>query len=145
MNGLDALATAIMWREGPFRPPNRSFRNCNPGNLRSPEWPNKDADGFDVYGDVIAGYESLWDDLADKFQTGHNSHGLGPTSTLLDLFKVYAPNQDGNDPDSYCVFAAAWLTQALGHPYSVNSLLGEVWTPPGARMPAQASSTPGGN
>lgn len=136
MNGLDALATAIMWREGQpgFRPNARSFRNCNPGNLRSPDWPNKDADGFDVYGDVIAGYESLWDDLADKFQAGHNSHGLGQSSTLLDLFKIYAPSEDGNDPGSYCVFAAAWCTQALGRPFTPASTLGSIWTPPGATL-----------
>jgi hypothetical protein len=143
MNGLDALATAIMWREGPFRPPNRSFRNCNPGNLRSHDWPSHDGDGFDIYGDVIAGYESLWDDLSDKFQAGHNAHGLGPASTLLDLFKVYAPGQDGNDPDSYCVFAAGWISQALGLPISVSSLLGDIWTPPGSGSSAAGLAGPG--
>jgi hypothetical protein len=140
MTGLDAIATAIMWREGPFKPPNRSFRNCSPGNLRSPDWPNKDPDGFDVYGDVIAGYESLWDDLADKFQAGHNEHGLGPTSTLLDLFKVYAPTEDGNDPNSYCVFVAGWLNQALGRPIVVTTLLGDIWKPPNGQIGSTAAS-----
>lgn len=130
MTGLDAIASAIMWREGPFRPPNRSFRNCNPGNLRSPDWPQHDADGFDVYGDLIAGYEALWDDLADKFQAGHNEHGLGPTSTLLELFQVYAPGEDGNNPNSYCVFVAGWLNQALGKPIAVTTVLGDIWSPP---------------
>jgi hypothetical protein len=131
MNGIDAIATAIMWREGlpGFRPPARSFRNCNPGNLRSPDWPTHDADGFDIYGDFIAGYESLTGDLEDKFQTGKNAHGLGPQSTLLDLFKIYAPSEDGNDPNSYCVFVAGWLNQALGKPISVTTLLGDIWKP----------------
>jgi len=141
MNGIDALATAIMWREGlpGFRPPARSFRNCNPGNLRSLDWPQHDPDGFDVYGDVIAGYESLTADLEDKFQAGKNEHGLGPTSTLLELFKIYAPSEDGNDPGSYCVFAAGWLNQALGRPISVQSTLGSIWTPPGAPTPLKAA------
>jgi hypothetical protein len=131
MNGIDAIATAIMWREGlpGFRPPARSFRNCNPGNLRSPDWPTKDPDGFDIYGDVIAGYESLTGDLEDKFQAGKNAHGLGPQSTLLDLFNVYAPGEDGNDPNSYCVFVAGWLNQALGKPIAVTTLLGDIWKP----------------
>jgi hypothetical protein len=129
MNGLDAVATAIMWREGPLRPPNRSFRNCNPGNLRSNEVLAHDPDGFNVYPDMIAGYEGLWDDLCDKFQAGHNAHGLGQTSTILELFKVYAPTEDGNDPNSYCLFVVTWVNMALGKTLTPSSLLSEIWTP----------------
>jgi hypothetical protein len=130
MNGLDALATAIMWREGEpgFRPPARSFRNCNPGNLRADGWSEHDADGFDIYPDFIAGYEALWDDLSDKF-VGDDEHGLGPSSTLLQLMDVYAPGEDGNDPESYAAFVAAWVGLALGKAITVNSLLGDIWTP----------------
>ena len=131
MNGIDCIATAIMWREGApgFKPGARSFKNMNPGNLRSPDWPTHDAGGFDVYGDFIAGYESLTGDLEDKFQTGKNAHGLGPQSTLADLFKIYAPTEDANDPASYALFVAAWVGVALGLPVTVNTLLGDIWKP----------------
>jgi hypothetical protein len=131
MTGIDAIASAITWREGApgFRPGVRSFINCNPGNLRSSDWPNRDAGGFDIYPDFIAGYESLTGDLEDKFQAGKNEHGLGPQSSLLDLFKIYAPSEDGNDPNSYCVFVAGWLNQALGRPIAVTTLLGDIWKP----------------
>ena len=130
MNGLDAVATAIMWKEGPYKPPNRSFRNCNPGNLRSNSVPAHDPDGFNIYPDFVAGYEDLWDDLCDKFQTGHNAHGLGPTSTILQLFEVYAPSEDGNDPNSYCMFVTAWVNQAMGKTLTPASQLSEIWTSP---------------
>jgi hypothetical protein len=131
MNGLDALATAIMWREGEpgFRPPARSFRNCNPGNLRARGAPSYDAGGFGIYPDVGTGYQDLVDDLADKFTDGKNEHGLGQASTLLQLIDVYAPGQDGNDPNSYAAFAATWVSLAIGKPITVASLLSEIWAP----------------
>jgi hypothetical protein len=131
VTGLDAMALAIFAYESGYlkNPKARPLQNLNPGDLRSPDWPNHDADGFDIYGDFISGYESLWDDLCDKFQTGKNAHGLGPQSTLLDLFNVYAPGEDGNDPNSYCVFVAGWLNQALGRPIAVTTLLGDIWKP----------------
>jgi len=131
MNGLDALATAITWREGEpgFKPPARSFRNCNPGNLRSPEWHLHDEEGFDIYPDVIAGYEALVDDLWAKF-SGENTHGLGQTSTLGQLFDVYAPGEDHNDPASYAAFAAAWVGLAIGKAITVDSPLSAIWSPP---------------
>lgn len=129
MNGLDAVASAIMWREGPYKPPNRNFRNNNPGNLRSTNTPAHDLQGFDIYLDFIQGYEALWDDLADKFQAGKNEHGLGPSSTILELFKVYAPQQDGNDPGSYCLFVVAWVNMAMHKSLTPSSLLSEIWIP----------------
>lgn len=139
MNGLDALATAIMWREGEpgFRPGARSFRNNNPGNVRRASWPAKDADGFDIYADVIEGYEALVDDLADKFTDGKNAHQLGQSSTLADLFKVYAPAEDANDPESYAAFAAAWVGLSIGKGITVGSPLSEIW----ASHPASSSIT----
>jgi hypothetical protein len=130
MNGIDVVALAICWREGPLKPPNRSFRNNNCGNLRSTNVLAHDPDGFDIYPDFIAGYEALADDLADKFQTGHNAHGLGPTSTILQLFQVYAPSEDGNDPNSYCMFVTAWVNQAMGKTLTPASQLSEIWTSP---------------
>ena len=130
MNGIDALALCIAFREGPLKPPNRNFRNCNPGNLRSTRTPAHDLQGFDIYKDFIEGYESLADDLMDKFQAGKNEHGLGQTSTLAELFQVYAPAEDANDPASYAAFAAGWLQLALGRQITVSTLLGEIWAPP---------------
>jgi hypothetical protein len=128
MNGLDATALGIAWREGPLRPPNRSFRNLNPGNIRNPSWPTKDMQGYDIYPDFFSGYEALFDDLQAKF-TGRNSHGLGQNSTLLDLMKIYAPAEDSNDPNSYAAFLADWLTKSLNKPISLTSTLSEIWKP----------------
>jgi hypothetical protein len=130
MNGLDALATAIMWREGEpgFRPPARNFRNLNPGNLREAAGP-RDAGGFAIFDDFVTGYSRLIHDLAGKF-SGANSHGLGQTSTLLDLMKVYAPAEDSNNPNSYAAFVAAWISLALGKPITLASPLSAIWTPP---------------
>jgi hypothetical protein len=128
MNGLDAVATAIMAREG-YRTNTRSFRNNNPGNLRGDDVGiPKDSEGFLIFPDVITGYERLWDDLFDKF-TGHNDHGLGPASTVLDLFNVYAPSADGNDTDAYAAFVASWCSEALGKPITVSSALSEIFVP----------------
>lgn len=128
MNGLDALSLVICWREGPLKPPNRSFRNNNCGNIRNPSWPTKDAEGYDIYPDFIAGYEALQADLEGKL-TGHNSHGLTPASTIADLFKIYAPAEDSNDPASYAAFAAGWCQLALGRPITPATTLGALWTP----------------
>jgi hypothetical protein len=132
MNGLDAMALTIAWREGPLRPPNRNFRNCNPGNLRSPRAPAHDTGGYDVYPDFVSGYQALLADLAAKFTDGKNAHGLGQSSTLLELMKIYAPWEDANNPASYAAFIAEWLGLALGRPISVQSKLSEIWTPPSA-------------
>jgi hypothetical protein len=130
MNGIDALALCIAYHEGPLRPRERNFRNNNPGNLRSPKWAIKDANGFDVYPDFITGYERLCDDLADKFQAGKNEHGLSQTSTLTDLFKIYAPAEDSNNPESYAAFAAGWLQSALNKQITVTTPLSLIWTAP---------------
>jgi len=131
MTGLDAMALAIAWREGPLRPPNRSFRNLNPGNLRSPHAPAHDVGGYDIYTDFVEGYKALRDiELAGKFTDGKNAHNLGQSSTLLELMKIYAPWEDANNPVSYAAFIAEWLGLALGRPISVQSKLSEIWTPP---------------
>lgn len=128
MNGIDAVATAIMDREG-FRPGTRSFRNNNPGNLRGPAVGIPEDDkGFLILADFITGYERLWDDLFDKF-TGHNDHGLGPASTVLDLFNVYAPSADGNDTNAYASFVAAWCADALAKPITIASPLSDIFVP----------------
>ena len=135
MDGLDAMALAIAWREGPLRPPNRSFRNLNPGNIRSQKVTTHDTGGYNVYPNFVSGYQDLRDDLAAKFTDGKNTHNLGQASTLLELMKIYAPWEDANNPVSYAAFVAEWLGLALGRPISVQSKLSEIWTPPATPLP----------
>lgn len=129
MNPLHSFALAIMWREGPYKPGVRSYRNNNPGNLRAPGWHGPhDPDGFDIYPNFIVGFNALVNELWYKF-TGHNSHGIGQSSTLLQLMDVYAPAEDHNDPKSYANFVAEWLTASLGKAITFATLLSEIWAP----------------
>ena len=128
MDGLDAMATGIMRFEG-FEPGTPAFKNVNPGNLRTPDWAEHDSGGFDVYPSFIAGFAALSKDIRDKFD-GHNEHGLGPDSTLLQLMEVYAPAADGNLPMNYASFLAEWVSAALGKTITVESPLKDIWTPP---------------
>lgn len=114
---LEAIADAIMHFEGWYAG-SCSYGNRNPGNLeavvpfsdplkmRKRQFPS-----------LIEGYQALLDDLKAKV-TGHNTHGLGPESTLFALFQVYAPTGDRNDPRNYAQFVSDWLkktynTQAI--------------------------------
>ena len=112
LTGLEALADAIMHHEG-WYPGSRANLNRNPGNLRPARAGDVvDALGFRVFPSLVDGYAALLADLTIKV-TGHSSHGLTPDSTLNDLFDVYAPRLDKNDPNAYAVAAAQWCTQAL--------------------------------
>ena len=125
MTTLEALADAFMHHEGWF-PGSRSNRNRNPGNLRP--WKDgqpKDAGGYRVFPSLVDGYQALLDDLEAKI---HGSHGLTPTSTLLDLLNVYAPAGDNNNPNAYAVAVAQWVSTALGKPITVKTTLKELTT-----------------
>jgi hypothetical protein len=127
VNGSEALADAIMHFEG-WKPGSRSYVNRNPGNLRRPK-PTVDTDdkGFRKFESLVNGYIALVGDIRQKI-SGHNDHGLGPASTILEYFQVYAPSQDGNDTAKYAEFVAGWLTEALGKHFSSASKLGEIQT-----------------
>ena len=56
------------------------------------------------------GYNALLHDLGSKV-TGLNRSGLNMDSSLQDLFNVYAPSADHNDPEKYTDFVASWLNQ----------------------------------
>jgi hypothetical protein len=106
---LDAMAQAIYYFEG-HRPSDRNHRNNNPGNLRQAnEVMPEDSDGYVVFPHFVTGYEYLLGDIRAKV-TGHNSHGLGRTSTLVEFFEVYAPSGDSNHPRHYATFVAWWLS-----------------------------------
>ena len=123
-NGLEAVADAIMQFEG-WRPGTRSYENRNPGNLEYGE--KVDAKHYDIFSSLTTGYMALLQELKAKF-TGNNAHGIGPESTLLQLFNVYAPPSDNNPTNSYCEFVAEWVSKALGKPVTPQTLLKDIWT-----------------
>jgi hypothetical protein len=138
VGGLDALATAIMRYEG-FDPKTRSFRNMNPGNLRLPGQP-ADEGGYTIFPDFVSGYSALLRELASKL-SGHNTHGIGPASTLLSLMNVYAPAADSNDPHAYADFVAKWVGLAIGRPITIESELVNIWQAPAPAPPPAQPAT----
>jgi hypothetical protein len=122
VTALEAMADAIMHYEG-WTPGSTSNRNRNPGNLReSPLKIGENAGGFCVFRDLPTGYHALLHDLECK-ASGQNRHGIGPKSTLLQLFEVYAPSGDGNVPFKYAEFVATWVAHALHRSVTVNTTL----------------------
>lgn len=84
--------------------PTVADRNLNPGNLKDPS-----TGSFRTFGSHQEGYAALLNDLQSKM-TGTTSTGLGPSSTLADFSKTYAPPSDNNDSAQY----AANLANTLG-------------------------------
>jgi hypothetical protein len=127
VNGLEAVADAIMAFEG-WKIGSRSYTNRNPGNLRLQ---GRDADdkGYTIFPDLPTGYSALLRELQSKF-SGNNSHGIGPSSTLLGLFNIYAPPADNNPTNAYATFVASWVSHVLGKPVTVDSKLSEIWQAP---------------
>jgi hypothetical protein len=121
MTGIDALCIAGMHQEG-WYPGSRSSVNLNPGNLRaSPVMPHTlDADQYCQFASLVDGVEALETEYLAK-ATGKNAHGIGPDSTLNDLYNVYAPAADHNAPHAYAVNVARSLTILLGRPITYLS------------------------
>lgn len=108
---LDVLAQSIYKYEG-TEPSNLAFRNCNPGNLRpSSETQEHDTAGYRIFPTFVEGYLALQADLQAKM-SGQNAHGLGPWSSLAQLFSVYAPAGDENAPLLYAKFVCDQLLLA---------------------------------
>ena len=128
MDPLDAVALAIFcFESGHLNDPTvPALRNANPGNLEIPG-STKDARGYTIFPDFATGYAALLHELRGKF-SGQNAHGIGPASTLLDLFNIYAPPSDNNPTNVYAAFVAKWVGEALGRPVTVESTLGSIWT-----------------
>ena len=122
VTGLEAIADAVMHHEGWY--PRSISNECrNPGNLRdSPMQCGLDPRGYAVFESLLDGYSGLLADLRSKV-TGNNRHGLTPDSTLNDLFDVYAPRADKNDPNAYAEDVAHWCGLVLNKPCTVNSTL----------------------
>lgn len=103
----DLLMDAIIHHEGwvPPSPQNdlqgsRSYRNHNPGNLRSSPFAHSTVGGFAVFRTDQMGLLALHWDLLQKAK-GNTSTGLSGKSTIRDLITVYAPSNDGNNVEAY--------------------------------------------
>lgn len=114
---LEALADCIMRFEG-WAPPgstiggvkgSTSWRNRNPGNLRSGAFQaGTDDKGYAYFESLTNGWHALIVDLTAKF---NGSHNLTPQSTLHELFSIYAPPTDNNNPTQYSTTIALWLSK----------------------------------
>ncbi len=84
--------------------PNIPTRTNNPGDLKDPS-----TGSFKQFSDPKEGYAALLNDLHSK-QMGTTTTGLGPSSTLADFAKTYAPESDNNNSAKY----AADLANQMG-------------------------------
>ena len=109
MNKLDRFCEAIMHFEGWF-PGSRSYRNCNPGNLRYSRYQERQQDGYAVFRNFEEGWKGLRWDVEAKAM-GRTSTHLTGDSTIEEFFRVYAPADDDNKPLLYAknVIARAGL------------------------------------
>jgi len=122
ITGLEAFCDAITHQEG-WYPGTPSYQNRNPGNLiASPFAKQKDEHGFCIFPDFITGYNALKWDIAGK-ATGKNDLGLGPATTIYELFAKYAPAKAGNAPLVYAVNVASWCAHATGRALTRDSTL----------------------
>ena len=136
---LEAVADAIMHVEGWYAG-SRSYRNRNPGNLRASHHAiGKDKGGFAIFPSFAMGYAALVTDLRNKF-TGNTITRLGPQSTLLQLFEVYAPRADSNTPRQYAHTVAAWLSQALRRSVAITDTLESIYAEPHGPDPGSPSA-----
>lgn len=126
---IQALATAISRHEGftvtqeqarsrGIKWPTRAQQNCNPGNIR--RWSRNgvaypQTAGYVDFaawagGDRVKGLNEGWRILrvlVGQYVDGKYHKGISPT--LAQMFAVYAPSADSNDPDAYARGVAAHL------------------------------------
>ena len=104
---LERLIYAIAEKEG-WTPQNTfenktatiSYRNHNPGNLRSSPFESGKAGGFSVFKTDIDGFNALKWDITQKAK-GNTVTKLNGESTIRDLIFVYAPPEDNNNSEQY--------------------------------------------
>lgn len=104
---LERIAYAIAEIEGWLTPNetktpggSRSYRNHNPGNLRGSPFASFVLDGYAVFNTDIDGFNALIWDIRQKAR-GNTSTNLTGESTLSDFCRVWAPINDGNNPEQY--------------------------------------------
>lgn len=85
---------------GTFPTGSRSYRNHNPGNLRSSPFEAGQLDGFAYFKSDEIGRLAFRYDLIQKAK-GNSSSGLTGTSTVRDLIFTWAPPTDSNDSEAY--------------------------------------------
>src|SRR5947208_2106138 len=133
MSFLDDLALAHRAHEG-FYIGSVSWRNNNPGNLRLTPYQMRaygavpGDNGFARFPTYAAGFQALKDDLLAKL-TGRSAHiDYTKNPTFLDYVKVYAPSDDGNDPNGYCQSLVRQLSQYDLHPDTPLTVLAALAT-----------------
>jgi len=97
---IEKLAAAIKKFEG-WYPGSRSFRNNNPGNLRSSKFQAGQADGFAFFKSHAIGRSALLWDLRQKC-LGKTRTALGPESTLHDLIFTWSETDQKAYLDFVC-------------------------------------------
>lgn len=90
--------------------PTVSYRNHNPGNLRTSVFELAKRDGFAVFLNDQVGFAALVFDIWSK-ANGRTVTGLTGSSTLEDLIRVWAPPIE-NDTENYI----ATIERSLGLP-----------------------------
>jgi hypothetical protein len=118
---IQLFALAIQQHEGWFAG-SHSQRNNNPGNLRSGVGQTGSDGSFAIFASYQDGFNALVSDITAKF-TGNTRTGLGPSSTILQFFQVYAPSADSNDPATYAQSVVDYLNANLGTFFEVTDTL----------------------
>lgn len=135
MDIYEALADCIMNFEGWKLPQtvrggvkgSVSWRNRNPGNLRkSPYAKGVDDKGYAIFNSLADGWNGLLFDLKAKLNFIGNTHHLTKDSTLTDLFNIYAPADDQNDPEQYSRQVALMLSHIYNSQVLANTTLDEL-------------------
>jgi hypothetical protein len=118
---LTDLALAHQKHEG-WYPGSLSQRNNNPGNLRLTLNQRQvyhavpGDNNFARFPSYQVGLQALMDDLRAKI-TGHSAHiDYSKNPTFLDYVRVYAPSDDGNNPNGYCQSLCKQLSEYSLHP-----------------------------
>lgn len=100
----------------------RSYRNNNPGNLRSSIFECDNIENFAVFKNEFIGWNAFQYDIMQKCK-GNTKTKLTPNSTIKDLIHTWAPTSDGNIPQNYIDFVCK--ESGLSPDYRIGDLLKE--------------------
>lgn len=126
MSPIESFCWAIRAMEG-FYPGSRAWRNCNPGNLRPTSKRQKSDGGYRIFDSFEKGWAALVRDVTAKFRgRPYTRTKLGPDSTILQFFQVWAPSSDNNKPRQYAEFVAKQMSVSLGKNVTIITPLREI-------------------
>jgi hypothetical protein len=111
---ISELAQAIARFEGPFVPGTRSYRNNNPGNLRTWGTLPRDAAGYAIFPNPEAGWAALERQVSLNIARGLTLEEF--FAGKPGVYPGYAPSADANDPANYARTVAGWLGIAVDQP-----------------------------